>query len=357
MNTIGRLFRLTSFGESHGIALGGVVDGCPAGLPLDFDQIKHAVQMRSPGQSEFMTSRKETDEIEWLSGIVDGKTTGAPIAFIIRNEDVRSADYSRMTEVFRPGHADYTYFQKYGIKPQSGGGRSSARETVVRVVAGAIAKQLLGNKIDILAYASSIGSVSVPNDIIPDRNSVEDSIVRCPDEKATEAMKQLIKKVKNEGDSIGGVVSCIVKGVPAGWGEPVYDKLPARLASAMMSINAAKGFEMGDGFGIAVKQGSEVNGSITTDSGTVTFSSNHFGGTLGGISTGLDLFFRVVFKPVPTIGKAQRTIDTHMQNAVLECAGRHDPCVVPRAVPVVEAMAALVLADLYLLAKSSEYFY
>lgn len=350
MNTFGKLFRLTTFGESHGHAIGGVIDGCPAGIVLNFDAIRHALAQRRPGQSSYSSPRNESDEPEWLSGIDgDHRTTGAPIAFIIRNRDVRSEDYDVLNSTFRPGHADLCYFLKYGVKPQPGGGRASARETAVRVVAGAIARQMLPKSIQVLSYTSQIGHIT--STILPtETEAILRSPVRCPDIKASEAMCTEIEKVKKEGDSIGGIVSCSVKGLPAGLGEPVYDKLSARLAEAMMSIPAAKGFEIGDGFDICRQKGSQTNGYI--EKGYINHAP-FMGGVLGGISTGEDLRFRVAFKPTSTISMPQASVNLNGNPVTLEAIGRHDPCVVPRAVSVVEAMTWLVTADLMLMAKTT----
>lgn len=358
MNTIGKLFKLTTFGESHGPGIGGVIDGCPAGLCIDFEQVAREMNRRRPGQSAYTTPRTEEDNIKWLSGVVDGKTTGAPIAFVIENKDVRSEDYQSMSDAFRPGHADYTYFLKYGLRPQPGGGRSSARETASRVVAGAIAKQLLGNTIEIIAYTENIGGIAMNKNVTVSPNLIERSAVRCPDEEASQKMMNLLTKTMQEGDSLGGIVTCVLKGVPAGWGEPLYDKLPARLAEAMMSINAAKGFEIGDGFNLSAMKGSQANGCMVPGAADeyVVVKGDSYGGTLGGISTGQEIHFRVVFKPTPTIGVEQQTVDVHGQSKVIAGKGRHDPCVVPRAVPVVEAMAAIVLADLMLMNKCNAHF-
>lgn len=352
MNTIGKLFRLTTFGESHGKAIGGVIDGCPAGLFVDTEAIEQELLRRRPGQSHYTSPRQESDMVQFISGLFRGVTTGAPIAFMIDNKDVRSADYDSLSTVFRPGHADYTYFHKYGIRDPRGGGRSSARETAVRVVAGAIAKQLLAPLgIRCIAYTSQIGSVRLPqgNAKRYSLEEVESSPIRCPDADASRQMEALIETAKKESDSVGGIVDCHVSGVPVGWGEPLYGKLHATLGAAMLSINAAKGFEIGDGFALASMRGSEANDQMVGgEEGGVSFLSNHAGGISGGISTGQDIHFRIAFKPTPTIGREQHTVNEQGESILLSAKGRHDPCVVPRAVPVVEAMAWLTLADAYL---------
>lgn len=352
MNTFGRLLRLTTFGESHGSAIGGVLDGLPAGLELDLAAVDRALARRKPGQSSVSTSRQETDQVEFLSGILDGRTLGTPIGFVIRNRDQRPRDYDALSEVFRPSHADYTYQMKYGLRDPRGGGRASARETAVRVVGGALAAQLLASAgVEVIAYTSSIGGVELEpryrDDV--DRAAVEASIVRCPEVAASEAMIGQIEHVQREGDSIGGTICCIARGLPVGWGEPIYDKLSARLASAMLSINAARAFELGDGWEMARHKGSEMNDAMTSRLGRIAHQTNHSGGVLAGISNGETLRLRVAFKPTATISMEQETIDTRGYATKLKASGRHDPCVVPRAVPVVEAMVALVLADFYLL--------
>ncbi len=347
-NTIGALFRLTTFGESHGPAIGGILDGCPAGIPLDIQAIAQEMARRRPGQSEITTQRKETDEVEFLSGLDQGVTLGTPIAFLLRNSDTRSADYDTLKDVFRPSHADYTYHAKYGQRAVAGGGRSSARETAARVVAGAIASQLLSRYgIKITGFVSRVGDIVMPAlNTAPDRSAVDNNPVRCPHPETAHHMVQRIEEVKSTGDTIGGIISCIVQGVPAGLGEPVFDKLSAALAAACMSINAAHGFEFGSGFSGASMKGSEHNDEFISDAdGKIRTVTNHSGGIQGGISNGMDIVFRVAFKPVSTIMKEQSTVNTAGQAEKINPAGRHDPCVVPRAVPIVEAMTALTLAD------------
>ena len=347
-NSFGTLFKLTTFGESHGLALGGVIDGCPSGLELDFEAIQHELSRRKPGQSAIVTQRKEEDEVEFLSGIFEGKTTGTPIGFIIRNNNQKSNDYSHIQDVFRPSHADFTYEKKYGNRDYRGGGRSSARETACRVVAGAIAKQLLKN-VTIQAYTSSVGNLYLRKPYQDlDLSTVESNEVRCPDVVVAQEMIDKIKEIRKQGDTIGGTVTCVLKNVPIGLGEPVFDKLHADLGKAMLSINAVKGFEYGSGFCGTEMKGSEHNDIFNPDGSTQT---NLSGGIQGGISNGMDIYFRVAFKPVATIMQEQDTIDAQGNTVKMHGKGRHDPCVVPRAVPIVEAMAALVLADFYLMNK------
>ena len=351
MNSIGQLFRLTTFGESHGTAIGGVVDGCPAGLYLDVEAIQKELDRRKPGQSSITTARKESDTVQILSGVFDGKTTGAPIGFMIPNEDQRSKDYSNLKEVYRPSHADFTYDSKYGFRDYRGGGRSSARETANWVVAGAIAKQLL-KSVNIQAFVSSIGEdfVMKPYKEL-NFSKIEDNLVRCPDEEVANRMIAAIEQAKVEGDSLGGTITCVAQGVPVGLGEPVFDKLHVRLGQAMLSINAVKGFEYGSGFCGAKMKGSAHNDSFLEGGKT---TSNLSGGIQGGISNGMDIYFRVAFKPTATIMKEQNTINQKGEAVKLQAEGRHDSCVVPRAVPVVEAMTAMVLADFYLLNKNAK---
>lgn len=351
MNSIGQLFRLTTFGESHGTAIGGVVDGCPAGLYLDVEAIQKELDRRKPGQSSITTARKESDTVQILSGVFDGKTTGAPIGFMIPNEDQRSKDYSNLKEVYRPSHADFTYDSKYGFRDYRGGGRSSARETANWVVAGAIAKQLL-KSVNIQAFVSSIGEdfVMKPYKEL-NFSKIEDNLVRCPDEEVANRMIAAIEQAKVEGDSLGGTITCVAQGVPVGLGEPVFDKLHVRLGQAMLSINAVKGFEYGSGFCGAKMKGSAHNDSFLEGGKT---TSNLSGGIQGGISNGMDVYFRVAFKPTATIMKEQNTINQKGEAVKLQAEGRHDSCVVPRAVPVVEAMTAMVLADFYLLNKNAK---
>ena len=344
-NSFGKIFKLTTFGESHGVAIGGVIDGCPSGLEIDFEAIQAEMNRRKPGQSEIVTQRKEPDTVEFLSGIFEGKTTGTPIGFIIRNADQRSKDYSHIKDVYRPSHADYTYEKKYGNRDYRGGGRSSARETACRVVAGAIAKQLLKD-VKINAFTSSVGSIFLEKPYQSlDFSKTENNAVRCPDEDTANLMIEKIKEIKKDGDTVGGTVTCVLQNVPIGLGEPVFDKLHADLGKAMLSINAVKGFEYGSGFCGAQMKGSEHNDLFNPDGTTKT---NLSGGIQGGISNGMDIYFRVAFKPVATIIKKQDTLDNKGNIVEMQGKGRHDPCVVPRAVPIVEAMAALVIADYYL---------
>jgi chorismate synthase len=352
-NTTGKIFKLTTFGESHGPAIGGVIDGCPAGLNLDFAFIKREMDRRRPGQSRLVSPRKEIDEVEFLSGVFRGKTTGTPIGFLIRNEDVMSRDYDHIATAFRPGHADYTYYEKYGYRDYRGGGRSSARETACRVVGGAIAKLLLRKKrIKINAFTSSVAHISLNKPYTElDLSKTDANPIRCPHEPTAKKMINLIEKTRKAGDSLGGVISCVIKGVPPGIGEPVFDKLHAELGKAMLSINAVKGFEYGSGFAGTLLRGSKHNDEFYRDSGKkIRQKTNHAGGILGGISSGEDIYFRVAFKPVSTIMKDQNSVDETGNAMVLEGKGRHDPCVLPRAVPIVEAMSALVLADMMILA-------
>lgn len=360
-NTFGSLFRLTSFGESHGEAIGGIIDGCPAGLELDLSFISSELQRRKPGQSHITTQRKEEDEVIFLSGIFEGKTTGLPIGFTIQNTNQRPGDYDHLKETFRPSHADYTYQEKYGIRDHRGGGRSSARETACRIVGGAIAKLLLAHyRITIQAYVSRVGPIilSKPYQEL-DLSKTENSIVRCPDPEIADNMISYIEGIRKEGDTIGGIVSCVVKGTPAGLGEPVFDKLHADLGKAMLSINAVKGFEYGQGFDSVNYKGSELNDLfIPSDSAEAKKNrltkTNHSGGIQGGISNGEDIYFNVAFKPVATIMRDQPSIDTNGHETTLKGKGRHDPCVLPRAVPIVESMAALVLADFILRGRASQ---
>ncbi|MDG4950426.1 chorismate synthase [Weeksellaceae bacterium KMM 9724] len=348
-NTIGKLFQLTSFGESHGKAIGGIITGCPAGIALDFDKIQHELDRRKPGQSNIVTQRKEDDEVEFLSGIFEGKTTGMPIGFQIENQNQKSKDYSHIKDVYRPSHADFTYDKKYGHRDYRGGGRTSARETANWVVAGAIAKQIIP-EIEINAYVSSVGDLFLekPYQAL-DFSKTDENVVRCPDDEVAEQMIQKIKDTRKQGDTIGGTITCVVKNVPVGLGEPIFDKLHARLAFAMMSINAVKGFEYGSGFCGAKMNGSEHNDLFNEDGST---KSNLSGGIQGGISNGMDIYFRVAFKPVATLMQTQPTIDKDGNVVEMQGKGRHDACVVPRAVPIVEALAAMVLADFSLLNKT-----
>lgn len=350
-NRFGQIFTLTSYGESHGHSIGGIIDGCPAGIELNFDEIQYQLDRRKPGQSKITTQRKESDKVQFLSGIFEGKTTGTPIAFMVLNEDQRSKDYEHNDMVFRPSHADFTYQKKYGIRDHRGGGRSSARETIARVVAGAIAKQVLAKlNIEIFGFVSRAGKVALSKPFSKlDFGKTETNDVRCPDTETAEKMYNEIEEARKSGDTVGGIVSAVIKNVPVGWGEPVFDKLHADLGKAMLSINAVKGFEYGGGFAMAEKKGSEVNDEITSK-GTI---SNHSGGIQGGISNGEEIYFSVAFKPVATIVKEQNTINDKGEETTIKGKGRHDPCVVPRAVPIVEAMAAMVLLDHYLRAKSN----
>ena len=348
-NSFGKIFTVTTFGESHGEAIGGVIDGCPTGIELDFDAIQKEMDRRKPGQSKIVTQRKEPDEVQFLSGIFEGKTTGTSIGFIIKNTNQKSKDYNHNTNVYRPSHADYTYDQKYGIRDYRGGGRSSARETANWVVAGALAKQLISN-ININAFTSSVGEIFMEKpyqDV--DFSKTESNIVRCPDEASAEKMIAKIKEIRKVGDTIGGTITCVAQNVPVGLGEPIFHKLHAQLGSAMLSINAVKGFEFGSGFCGAKMKGSEHNDIFNADGST---QSNLSGGIQGGISNGMDIYFRVAFKPVATIMSAQQTINSENEVTEITGKGRHDPCVVPRAVPIIEAMTALVLADYWLLNKT-----
>ncbi len=350
-NTFGTVLRLTTFGESHGKGLGGVLDGCPAGLRLDLEAIQHQLDRRRPGQSAIVTQRKEADQVEFFSGLFEGVTTGTPIGFLVSNQDQKSHDYSHIADSYRPSHADYVYDQKYGFRDYRGGGRSSARETVSRVVGGSIARQLLPG-VTFQAYVSQVGNLRLekPHSEL-DLSLTETNDVRCPDPEMAARMEAYIRQVRKEGDTIGGVVSCVIRNVPVGLGEPVFDKLHARLGQAMLSINAVKGFEYGSGFDGVCMKGSEHNDAYNADGTTKT---NHSGGVQGGISNGMDVYFRVAFKPVATLLQAYESIDKAGNPVQVQGKGRHDPCVVPRAVPIVEAMAALTLADLALLARLSK---
>lgn len=350
-NTFGQLFKLTSFGESHGRALGGVIDGCPAGIELNLEKIQSELDRRRPGQSAIVTQRKEPDTVEFYSGIFEGKTTGTPIGFAIHNTNQKSKDYSHIKDSYRPSHADYVYDKKYGFRDYRGGGRSSARETASRVVAGAVAKQMLQG-ININAYVSQVGELKLEKAYQElDFTKIESNPVRCPDPETAQKMEAYIKSIKKEGDTIGGVISCVIQNVPIGLGEPVFDKLHAKLGSAMLSINAVKGFEYGSGFHGVTMKGSQHNDSYNADGTTIT---NMSGGVQGGISNGMDIYFNVAFKPVATVLQSYETINKDGEKVTTQGKGRHDPCVVPRAVPIVEAMAALVLADYTLLARSNK---
>ena len=355
-NSFGEIFRLSTFGESHGAAIGGVIDGMPAGIAIDVEAVQRELDRRRPGQSAIVTARNEKDRVKILSGVFEGKTTGTPIGFVIENEDHHSADYGNIAKSFRPSHADYTYTSKYGLRDYRGGGRSSARETAARVVAGAFARQALAQLgIDLYAYTSQVGEIALSRDYrLYSRNAIDTNAVRCPDATKAAEMEQLIKQVKGEGDTIGGIITGVITGVPVGLGEPIFGKLHAMLGAAMLSINAVKGFEYGDGFDFATRRGSEVNDAfVTDDAGHVRTATNHSGGIQGGISNGEDIIFRVAFKPVATLLRDVNTIDKVGNSITLKARGRHDPCVLPRAVPIVEAMAAMVILDAYLLNKTT----
>lgn len=355
-NTFGHLFRITTFGESHGGAVGVVIDGCPPGLAISEEEIQKQLDRRKPGQSRITSPRKEQDIIHILSGVFEGRTTGTPILMLAYNNDARPEDYESMKEVFRPGHADFTFHKKYGVRDWRGSGRASARETLGRVAAGALAKKFLKEKlgIEILSYVEQVGDIKTVvdfNTVTPEE--IEANIIRCPDPDVATEMIARIESVRKDGDSIGGVIQCVIKNVPVGLGEPVFDKLPADLGKAMLSINAVKGFEIGSGFAGIALLGSQHNDELFTDSnGKVRTKTNHAGGTLGGISNGETIYFRVAIKPVSTIRKKQQTINTLSETVTLEATGRHDPCVLPRAVPIVDAMAALVIMDHYLRNKA-----
>lgn len=384
MNTFGNIFRLTTFGESHGAAIGGVIDGFPAGIEMDLDFVQSELDRRRPGQSSLTTARKEKDRVEILSGLFEGRSTGSPIGFIVRNENQHSADYDNLRSVFRPSHADYTYYAKYGIRDHRGGGRSSARETISRCVGGAFAKLALRQLgIRVVAYTSQVGHICLDRDYKRyDLSLIESNPVRCPDMEKAQQMAKLIAEVKADGDTIGGIITGIVTGCPVGLGEPVFGKLHAALGAAMLSINAVKGFEYGEGFDGVTARGSEQNdrfiprSSVSRSSGIstaaasertinnragcrplppISVATNHSGGIQGGISNGADIYFRVAFKPVATLLREQQTVDIHGEPTVVTARGRHDPCVLPRAVPVVEAMAAMTLLDYYLLAQSGDF--
>ena len=348
-NTFGNIFKLTTFGESHGPAIGGIIDGCPAGLKIDLDAIEKEMQRRKPGQSSIVTQRKEEDTVTFYSGIFEGITTGAPIGFLIHNKDQKSKDYSHIKDTYRPSHADFVYDKKYGKRDYRGGGRSSARETACRVAAGAIAKQILSD-LKITAFVSSVGEIKVEKHYSElNFSEIEKNPVRCADPKTASSMEDLIKDIRKQGDTVGGVITCVVENTPIGFGEPVFDKLHANLGKAMLSINAVKGFEYGSGFAGTKLKGSDHNDAFNIEGKTET---NNSGGIQGGISNGMDIYFNVAFKPVATIMKLQDTIDSQNKAVEMKGRGRHDPCVVPRAVPIVEAMAALVLVDLYLINKT-----
>ena len=354
MNTFGNIFRLTSFGESHGQAVGGIIDGCPSGIEMDMEFIQHELDRRRPGQSNITTPREEGDKVSFLSGVFNRKTTGAPIAFTIFNKNQHSSDYDNLKDIDRPSHADYTYSKKYGNRDYRGGGRSSARETIARVVAGAVAKLILRKlDVDVVAYTSQVGNIVLDSDYSKlDFSQIESTPVRCPDIEKANEMIDLIKEVKADGDTIGGVVTCIISGTPVGLGEPVFGKLHAALGSAMLGINAVKGFEYGQGFDLN-KRGSEVNDEFYNDNGKIRTRTNNSGGIQAGISNGQDIYFRVAFKPVSTVLRDQKTVDKTGKDTDIKAKGRHDPCALPRAVPIVEAMAAITILDYYLLAQAT----
>lgn len=357
MNTFGKIFRLTSFGESHGPGVGGVIDGCPAGIEVDLEFLQSELNRRRPGQSALTTPRKESDTVELLSGVFEGRTTGCPIGFLVRNENQHSNDYDNLRDVFRPSHADYTYFKKYGIRDHRGGGRSSARETISRIVGGAFAKMVLRQLgVTVSAYTSQVGNIALDYGYEHyDLTQTESNAVRCPDAAKAEEMAALIKEVKGQGDTIGGIITGVVKGCPVGIGEPVFDKLHAQLGAAMLGINAVKGFEYGEGFAGVAARGSEQNDSFVPDGkGGITTKTNHSGGIQGGISNGQDIYFRVAFKPVATLLMDQQTVNKQGDEATVKARGRHDACVLPRAVPIVEAMAAMVILDNVLLANAQK---
>ena len=350
-NSFGHIFTLTTFGESHGAGVGGVVDGMPAGIEIDVDFIQKELDRRKPGQSRITTGRQEGDAVELLSGVFEGKSTGCPIGFLVRNTNQHSGDYENVRDVFRPSHADFTYTQKYGLRDHRGGGRSSARETISRCVGGALAKLVLKQiGIEVTAYTSQVGTITLDRDYTKyDLTAIESNPVRCPDQEVAKQMERLILDVKSEGDTIGGVVTCVIKGCPVGLGEPAFSKLHADLGAAMLGINAVKGFEYGEGFDGVGQKGSEQNDIFFSDNGKISTRTNHSGGIQGGISNGQDIYFRVLFKPVATQLRRQPTVTRLGEETELEMKGRHDPCVLPRAVPVVEAMAAMTILDHYLL--------
>ena len=355
MNTFGNIFRLTTFGESHGAGVGGVIDGFPAGISIDMDFLQEELNRRRPGQSRLTTARKESDKVEILSGVFEGVSTGCPIGFLVRNENQHSNDYDNLKDVFRPSHADFTYYNKYGVRDHRGGGRSSARETISRCVGGAFAKMALRKLgIKITAYTSQVGNIGLEYDYHHyDFENIEKNPVRCPDMQKAEEMARLISEVKAEGDTIGGIITGVIQNCPVGLGEPAFGKLHAALGGAMLSINAVKGFEYGEGFAGVTARGSEQNDIfVTNGDGAVKTATNHSGGIQGGISNGEDIYFRVAFKPVATLLREQQTVDVYGNEAVVKARGRHDPCVLPRAVPIVEAMAAMTILDYYLANKT-----
>ncbi len=354
MNTFGHIFRLTTFGESHGPGVGGVIDGFPSGIEIDTDFLQSELNRRRPGQSRLTTARKENDTVELLSGIFEGRSTGCPIGFLVRNENQHSADYDNLRDVFRPSHADYTYWSKYGVRDHRGGGRSSARETISRCVGGAFAKMALRQLgISVHAYTSQVGHIALPRDYSQyDFALIDSNPVRCPDAEKAAEMTALIESVKAEGDTIGGVITCVVQGCPVGLGEPVFGKLHAALGAAMLGINAVKGFEYGEGFAGVSQRGSEQNDVFVSGENGIRTITNRSGGIQGGISNGEDIYFRVAFKPVATLLQEQETVNVKGEPATLKVRGRHDACVLPRAVPIVEAMAAMTILDYYLLDKA-----
>lgn len=354
-NTFGKLFSITTFGASHGAGIGVVIDGCPAGVELDLGFVQYQLNRRKPGQSKIVTQRKEADELEVLSGMFEGKTTGTPLTIFIANTNHKPKDYDHIKDKYRPSHADYTYMAKYGHRDYRGGGRSSARETAARVAAGAVAQQILAQKgIKIIAYVSQVGilELNTPYQAL-NFDTIEQNPVRCPDQKLAAEMEQYIKDIRKEGETTGGVVSCVISGCPAGLGEPIFDRLHAELGKAMLSINACKGFEYGSGFGGVAMKGSVHNDAFVSNEGKITTLTNYSGGIQGGISNGMDIYFRTAFKPVATIMKEQTSINEKGEKVTIVGRGRHDPCVVPRAVPIVECMAALVLLDYWMIAQSS----
>lgn len=354
MNSFGDIYRLTTFGESHGMAVGGVIDGMPAGVEIDLDEVQRQLDRRRPGQSSIVTARDEKDRVKILSGIFEGRSTGTPIGFMVENADQHSSDYENIRQTFRPSHADYTYTAKYGLRDHRGGGRSSARETISRVVGGAFAMQALATVgISVYAYTSRVGDIALDDDYtLYDSSLIETNPVRCPDVEKAAAMESLVAAVKKDGDTIGGTITCVIKGVPAGLGSPAFGKLHARLGAAMLSINAAKGFEYGMGFDGVCRRGSEMIDIFSAEGGKIHTLTNHSGGIQGGISNGEDIYFKVAFKPVATLLKEVATVDDAGRDTVLKARGRHDPCVLPRAVPVVEAMAAMVILDAWLMNKT-----
>ena len=354
-NTFGHIFRLTTFGESHGAGIGGVIDGFPAGIALDMEFIQKELNRRKPGQSKITTNRKEADQVEFLSGVFEGKSTGCPIGFLVRNTNQHSNDYENLRNLYRPSHADYTYTQKYGLRDHRGGGRSSARETIARCVGGALAKLALKQLgITVQAYTSQVGNIALEKNYSQyDLSLTESNAVRCPDPTKAEEMEALIAEVKAVGDTIGGIITCVIKGCPVGLGQPAFGKLHAALGNAMLSINAVKGFEYGEGFAGVTARGSEQNDTFYNHNGRIATRTNHSGGIQGGISNGQDIYFRVAFKPVATLLMEQSTVDLEGNDTIVKARGRHDPCVLPRAVPIVESMTAMVLLDYYLLNKTT----